>query len=416
MSHSSNISRCGNIISTTTTSQVSQKPMVPSRTILRPNHQNLQTKAADAQPYLNPTLQRETNVSTGTATSPYANYIEPVQPYQISKRMYVHDNGAVEHEQNVLGSGDGEFRREPHTRQPPIIPPRSGISLSTANPLYTSRGGHDKPSDRHARPPKKDYIGTHRPAVPPRNVVTLQSLQRTNSCSSASTSPKPTRRFSSMSETIVDGNCTPSSLPLNRSLLGDHLSSSTSSLCTDDVSNAEFALITKLKFNQPLVPPRNITHQTLAHARPLPPRRRSYTHSSDKRRPPPPPPYTPSADTQEESVTPPATLQDNPPKYINVGKGNNLPKKSGKPSPYYNITIDTEVFIDKHVLSSQKVVHSSSARTSPVLDRQARQQQTPTPMTRSRSTSSISTASGSSSDSSDYIRQLAAEYSALRVH
>lgn len=248
-----------------------QPTTLPSRDNLRPNyHQVVKTRVSHPQ--------RGRNFET---------------PYHISQRIIISDNGTVTRESQVLGSGSGEFRRQTH-------------SSHGLNPVYVSsgtpmnNGGYNVPSKANTRPLyQREFIGRKPPLIPPRNSSPL-AKQRSfsepgllgeengyqkeeNSCSPPplppplEVSPSPPKVESYLCS--PPSQPSPSSSPHSSPVLihteveyvnvdewippSTSFSGSSSSLCTDDVTNAEFALMTKVSFKNNIIPA-------------LPPRRGSY--------------------------------------------------------------------------------------------------------------------------------------------
>lgn len=242
----------------------STSPIIPPRDIPRED-----VDIKEPEPYLQ--YQSRTNFNARGTTEHDQSCFET--PYHISHRIYITDSG-ITREPHILGSGSGEFR---HRTRSPHAPPRfdSPLYADTNKTFYTSEAPIPPP-----RPPRPDFIGRRAPVLPPRGIRLSTYLKATNTVSGSCI--QSSRDEDNLSCTIgelgndsnqknefVDPN-NPPPIPVKTEksflLTSDSISptnrSPTPSLCTDDITNADFECITKLKFTKysnrpPPIPPRS---------------------------------------------------------------------------------------------------------------------------------------------------------------
>ena len=278
--------------------------------------QKSQKKGSTLQPALPPRGVSRTNEDVPLGSLPLkpdkksVNHFESV-PYQINHRIYVNKSGVVREDSHVLGSGTWEHSSTKSSFRPPLIPPRE--DSGRFHPLYVGESDiHTPISPTFQRP---EFIGKNPPCLPPRDNErphTPQLPKRSTSDSnlltdSFSISPSVARRNSEYPSTSSRSFMpfeSPDSPPpsFNESFMYQNVPSHTQQntndkvlyhgssnsnnrspspqMCTDDMTNADFALITKVSFNGGhlghILPPRN---QTRGCKRPVPvPRNKRQQH------------------------------------------------------------------------------------------------------------------------------------------
>ena len=236
----------------------SNSPIIPPRDIPREN--------VEPEPYLQ--YQSRTNFNARGTTEHDQSCFET--PYHISHRIYITDSG-ITREPHILGSGSGEFR---HRTRSPHAPPRfdSPLYTDTNKTFYTTEAPIPPP-----RPPRPDFIGRRAPVLPPRGIQLSTYLKATSTVSGSCI--QSSRDEDNLSCTIGElgndlnqrnGFVDPPPIPVKTKesfvLSSDSIPptnrSPSPSLCTDDITNADFECITKLKFTSysnrpPPIPPRN---------------------------------------------------------------------------------------------------------------------------------------------------------------
>ena len=291
-------------------------PPLPPRDIARTNYEHHQSFVnTQPQPY----LKWKTKVrKTRNNDDDHAQF---ETPYHISHRIYIADNGSIRKESQVFGSGSGEFRKRRHV-YPPTVPPRNITDTYSNNPIYIPNDqlmpGPQQGSPK--APPRPDFIGRRPPVLPPRGVIdptlcakALSGRSMSDSVDDPDPPDLPRARYWS-EPTILECNNfeeqppTDSSynrppLPPRKNLSFDsHYMNvdsgrSTPSLCTDDVTNADFELMTKVTFTN-IIPPSYLPPRSNRQPVPVPRTRSrkepswtlSYTSTPPSHSPPSPPP------------------------------------------------------------------------------------------------------------------------------
>ena len=202
-------------------------------------------------------------------------------PYQINHRIYVNQSGAMTEDSHVFGSGGWEHSgRGNNFPRTPVVPPRREPSRFDS-PMYIHENDINSPmgascSQSFQRP---EFIGRNPPCLPPRGMNNDSPVMRRSKSDNdvlidSSSSPGSLRRNSEFPHprTTTIGS-PPTELPTyNQSVsyqnvprshgtnifaTGADQRSPSPLSCTDDVTNADFALITKLTFSGQVLPPRS---------------------------------------------------------------------------------------------------------------------------------------------------------------
>ena len=219
-------------------------PPLPPRDQFRGQHQT-----NDPQPYID---------CKPLNTGPYEGDQLFDVPYQISHRIYINDMGMFKKESQVVGSGNGEFRKNvkprivtetnvPHQRpqfigrRPPMLPPR-GITLDyikkKENPVDDSL--------QDGSPITVDILqNPHIIIEPAHEDNKWRHIAKENS------SPETEHKYTNIQRW-----------------------ESNLSLCTDDITNADFELMTKVSFKN-IIPsqyslPRTASESVSKRPMPLP--------------------------------------------------------------------------------------------------------------------------------------------------
>ena len=259
---------------------VSPNPVLPPRNQLRPNYQE----------YIDGGVPR--HVSSGRSHAPVRYRHDHFEvPYHISQRIYINDTGTIRHESQVLGSGSGEFRANNGSpSQPPRVIVTESSKATGYNPVYISTddihpgptpAGHPRSTGPN-KPIRPEFIGRRRPMLPPRSSDIFEDIEppppppphsvspfssrtplpptSTSPQSSPSpplTPPLPTRGPPSPPPSYSQDDPDTGSGYVN--VEGATRCTSSLSLCTDDITNADFALMTKVTFKNiiPALPPRS---------------------------------------------------------------------------------------------------------------------------------------------------------------
>lgn len=332
-------------------------PPLPPRDIARPNYENHQSFATTEQHVPQPYLKWRTKVRKSRSNDEDRPLFET--PYHISHRIYITDNGIIRKESQVFGSGSGEFRKRRHP-YPPTVPPRNITDTCSDNPIYIQDNEllPGPPRNSPQPPTRPDFIGRRPPVLPPRGVLDptfCTKAQSGQSISESDDEPNPNQPRSrywseptifecnNFEEPPTDSSCNPPPLPPRKNLSFDsHYMNvdsgrSTPSLCTDDVTNADFELMTRVTFTnilqpsylpprsnrQPVPVPRSRSRKDPSWAlsyTPTPPSRSPPSPPPPFRSPParsPPPPFRSPSPTHIEPITEPPhfsfnTVDDNP--------------------------------------------------------------------------------------------------------
>ena len=200
------------------------------------------------------------------------------RPYQINHRIYVSESGTVKKDSHVFGSGS--WKRSGHN--PPVVPPRHD-SGSKFHPVYVQETDIHTPTLAHQQKfqfQRPEFIGDRPPCLPPRGIhdsptLTKRSISDSNLIESSS-SPSLSRRNSEHPKVHYTERDSPPLLPVSAHTFTQSFGyqnvshghnfirnevqnrSPSPDLCTDDVTNAEFSLVTKLTFTDHVLPPRNL--------------------------------------------------------------------------------------------------------------------------------------------------------------
>ncbi len=248
-------------------------PSLPPRTVLRMHNESSVTQSFLSGP-------KETGRQVDTV------------PYQINHRIYVNQSGAMTEDSHIFGSGSCEHsgRRNQFPRTP-VVPPRREPTRFDS-PMYIHENDIHSPmgascSQSFQRP---EFIGKNPPCLPPRDMGDNSPVIRRSKSDNTvliDASPASLRRNSEFphsrtttiespspelttpptyDESVSYQNVSRSHRPNIINTGTDQRSPSPQS-CTDDITNAEFALITKLTFSGQVLPPRS---QPRTPRRPMP--------------------------------------------------------------------------------------------------------------------------------------------------
>ena len=279
-------------VTSSQTQQPPANPSLPPRNRLRPNYKDY----IDGPEQL---INIKAQVSARSTLSQHTAHDHFEVPYHISQRIYINETGAIQHQSQVLGSGSGQFRGasgaprfivtesskatgynpvyissdeiRPGPSRPsrpefigrwaPMLPPRSS---STDTPPPVPPHSSPPPPPRSSSPPPPQSSPTqlnHRrppPPPPPPSTPPLTPPQSSPSPpprlppSPPPPSPPPQYSQEDIPEPAAGGYINVDESPRCTSAL---------SLCTDDITNADFALMTRVTFKNiiPSIPPRAST-------------------------------------------------------------------------------------------------------------------------------------------------------------
>ena len=213
----------------------------------------------------------------------------------------MNQNGILSEDSHVLGSGSWEHAGTSRkASKPPMIPPRFEDTTRTLPAVYVHTSDIHSPNLLAHSPSfqRPEFIGRNPPCLPPRGTHTPSPdfTKRSNSDSNllGDSSPYQTRRNTEASishrqrdsdsftrldrppsydEKLMYQNI-PNSNGFDMLRTYSCNRSPSPQMCTDDITNAEFSMITTLKFSGNVLPPRTTT----AGRRPVPlPRTRRTT-------------------------------------------------------------------------------------------------------------------------------------------
>lgn len=278
-----------------------QHPSLPPRGVMR--NEEPATSPGQASAGLDTASLSTTTTTTMTTTT--THHFDN-KPYQINHRIYVKEDGGVREDPHVFGSGtwehDNRKGKRSSNNKPPVAPPRSDDS--GPKPLYVEDNDINIPSPPFSStlsPPqgfqRPDFIGRNPPCLPPRNtdspLLSHRSTSDSNLLSGTGFSPDIMRRNSEHPSTNCEGFLDDDTAGISLTQPFDDkppayqnvgewtrshtmtsgqrptvvgptyvnqrfMRSPSPQMCTDDISNADFALITKLSFTSgSILPPRN---------------------------------------------------------------------------------------------------------------------------------------------------------------
>ncbi len=204
-------------------------------------------------------------------------------PYRINHRIYLNTNGVLREDSDILGSQGWEHTGSRITTTPrsPVVPPRFEDS-SMFHPVYVDDDDiHSPPPPPPPPPPtlsqppsfqRPEFIGRNPPCLPPRGSpqFSKRSSSASNILEHISSSPNQTRRnnsvFNSEPPSYYDDTLMYQNVPnsngydmTRRYSYNQQTRSPSPQMCTDDITNADFAMITTLKFSGQILPPRTNT-------------------------------------------------------------------------------------------------------------------------------------------------------------
>ena len=268
---------------------VSHNPALPPRNQLRPNYKEYIDGGEQF-------VELKSHVSSSRSHAPVRYRHDHFEvPYHISQRIYINDTGTIRHESQVLGSGSGEFRSNNASlsSQAPRFIVTESSKATGYNPVYISTDDiHPGPTPAGGtggrepnKPIRPEFIGRRPPMLPPRSDIPEDVDPPPPPPPPRTFSPSPPSTRTPPPPTSTSPRSSPSP-PLTPPLLTRRLSpspppsysqedpdtgtgyvnventtrcTSALSLCTDDITNADFALMTKVTFKNiiPALPPRS---------------------------------------------------------------------------------------------------------------------------------------------------------------